>query len=48
MQRENPTSVLRRGLSRMPRWQKGVIVAMIVLIALTCLATCLVLATFLA
>jgi len=47
MQKENPTRVLLRSVTRLPRWQKGAIVALIVLIALTWLATCLVLATLL-
>lgn len=47
MEREKPMRIVRRALANMPRRQRAAIVALIVLIALTWLATCVVLATFL-
>jgi hypothetical protein len=47
MQQERPARIVRRAIGRMPRWQRAAIVALVVVIVLTWLATCIVLATFL-
>ena len=48
MQQEKPGRIARRAIGQMPRWQRLTLVALIVVITLTWLATCVVLATFLA
>lgn len=46
MQENAPTRVLRNAIARLPRWQQAAIAALVLIIALTWLATCVVLASY--